>query len=76
ETFSIPHVPIATLTSTGLNRFDESLMELSQGLIDSRSLFLLILTGLAVRQIAKGRIMTPAASLLWGAIELLREENG
>lgn len=75
ETFSIPHVPIATLTSTGLNRFDESLMELSQGLIDSRSLFLLILTGLAVRQIAKGRIMTPAASLLWGAIELLREEN-
>lgn len=75
ETFSIPHVPIATLTSTGLNRLDESLTELSQGLIDSRSLFLLILTGLAVRQIANGHIMTPAASLLWGAIELLREEN-
>lgn len=75
ETFSIPHQPIATLTSTGLNRFDESLMELSEGLLDSRSLFLLILTGLAVHQITKGNIMTPAASLLWGAIELLREEN-
>jgi len=75
ETFSIPHQPIATLTSAGLNRVDESLMELSQGLIDSRSLFMLILTGLAVHQIARGNIMTPAASLLWGAIELLREEN-
>ncbi|HEY8034779.1 MAG TPA: hypothetical protein VIF37_04240 [Methylobacter sp.] len=75
ETFSIPHQPIATLTSTGLNRFDESLMELSEGLIDARSLFLLILTGLAIQQIARGKIMTPAASLLWGAIELLREEN-
>jgi len=75
EVFSMPHQPIATLTSAGLNRFDESLMELSQGLIDSRSLFMLTLTGLAFHQIVRGNIMTPAASLLWGAIELLREEN-
>ncbi|TRW89544.1 HMA2 domain-containing protein [Candidatus Methylobacter oryzae] len=75
KTFSIPHQPIATLTSTRLNRLDQSLMELSEGLIDSRSLFLLILTGLAVHQIARGKIMTPAASLLWGAVELLREES-
>lgn len=73
--FSIPHQPIARLTSTRLNRFDQSLIELSEGLIDSRSLFFLILTGMAVHQIARGKIMTPATSLIWGAIELLREES-
>ncbi len=76
ETFSIPHQPIATLTSTSLNRFDKSLIELSQGLIDSRSFFVLTLTGLAAHQITKGNIMTPAISLFWYAIELLREEHG
>jgi len=76
DTFSIPHLPIATLTSTGLNRVDESLMDFSQGRLDSRSLFVLTLTGLAVHQMTRGNIMAPAASLLWYAIELLREENG
>ncbi len=75
EIVSIPQLPIATLTSTSLNRFDKSLMDLSQGLLDSRSLFLLTLTGLAIHQITRGNIMTPAASLFWYAIELLREEN-
>ncbi|MGZ4971104.1 MAG: hypothetical protein ACXV7H_16465, partial [Methylobacter sp.] len=68
-------LPIAVLTATGLNRFDESLMDLSQGRIDSRSLFMLTLTGLAIHQITRGNIMAPASSLLWYAIELLREEN-
>ncbi|MGZ4998324.1 MAG: HMA2 domain-containing protein [Methylobacter sp.] len=75
ETFSSPPLPIAVLTATGLNRFDESLMDLSQGRIDSRSLFMLTLTGLAIHQITRGNIMAPASSLLWYAIELLREEN-
>ncbi|MGZ4980272.1 MAG: hypothetical protein ACXWE4_02975 [Methylobacter sp.] len=75
ETFSIPHQPIATLTSAGLSHLDKSLMELSQNLIDTRSLFLLVLTGLAVRQLGKGKILTPATSLIWAAIELLREPN-
>jgi len=76
ETFSIPHLPIATLTSTGLNRLDESLMDFSQGRLDNRSLFVLTLTGLAIHQLTRGNIMAPASSLLWYAIELLREENG
>ncbi|MGZ5030300.1 MAG: HMA2 domain-containing protein [Methylobacter sp.] len=73
ETISIPDQPIATLASASLSRFDQSLMELSEGLIDTRSLFLLILAVLATHQIGKGKILTPASGLIWTAIELLRE---
>jgi len=76
ETFSIPHLPIAMLTSTGLNRVDESLLDFSQGRLDGRSLLFLALVGLAVHQITRGKIMAPAASLLWYALSLLKEENG
>lgn len=76
EIISIPRMPIATLTSTGLKSFDESLMDFTRGRVDSRSFFVLALTGLAIHQITKGNLMAPASSLLWYAIELLREENG
>ncbi len=75
ETFSIPHLPIPKLTSTGLNRVDESLMGFSQGLLDGRSLLFLALIGLAVRQMTRGAIMGPATTLLWYAFSLLKEEN-
>ncbi len=75
ETFSIPHLPIAKLTSTGFNRLDESLLDFSQGLLDGRSLLFLALVGLSISQIGKGRFMAPAASLLWYALTLLKEEN-
>jgi len=76
ETFSIPYLPIPTLTSTGLNRLDESLMNFSQGRLDGRSLLILALIGLAVRQMTRGNIMGPATTLLWYAFSLLKEENG
>ncbi|MGZ5007309.1 MAG: HMA2 domain-containing protein [Methylobacter sp.] len=75
EIIVIPQVPIATLTSTTLNDIDELLKEFSQGLLDNRSLLLLTLIGLALHQTAKGNVMVPAVSLLWSAIELLREES-
>lgn len=75
ETFSIPYLPIPKFTSKGLNRVDESLMDFSQGLLDGRSLLILALIGLAVRQMAKGHIMGPASTLLWYAFSLLKEEN-
>lgn len=75
ETFSIPRLPIPKLTSTVLNRLDESLMDFSQGRLDGRSLLFLSLIGLAIRQMTKGHIMGPASSLLWYAFRLLKEEN-
>lgn len=75
ETFSIPYLPIPTLTSVGLNRLDESLMGYSKGRLDGRSLLFLTLIGLAVRQMTKGHIMGPASTLLWYAFSVLKEEN-
>jgi len=76
ETYSMPYLPIPKFTSKGLNRVDESLMDFSQGLLDGRSLLILALIGLAVRQMTKGNIMGPATTLLWYAFSLLKEENG
>jgi len=75
ETFSIPYLPIPKFTSTGLSRVDESLMNVSRGLVDGRSLLFLALIGLAVRQMTKGAIMGPASTLLWYAFSALKEEN-
>ena len=75
ETFSIPYLPIPKLTSKGLNRVDESLMDFSKGRLDGRSLLFLTLIGLAVRQVTQGNIMGPASTLLWYAFSLLKEEN-
>ena len=75
ETFTIPYLPIPTLTSKGLNRVDESLIDFSKGRLDGRSLLFLTLIGLAVRQVTQGNIMGPASTLLWYAFSLLKEEN-
>ena len=74
EAFAMPFLPIPTLTSKGLNRVDKSLMDFSQGLLDGRSLLILALIGLAVRQMTKGHIMGPASTLLWYAFSLLKDE--
>jgi hypothetical protein len=75
ETFSIPHLPLAKLASTGLTHLDEKLMDFSQGRLDGRSLLFLALTGLGVRQMTRGDILGAASSLLWYALRLLKEEN-
>jgi hypothetical protein len=75
ETFSIPHLPIAKLASTGLSRLDESLMDFSQGRLDGRTLLIMALIGLAGRQMSRGHVLGAASSLLWYAFRLLKEEN-
>jgi hypothetical protein len=75
ETVSMPHLPIAALTSSGLNRFDQSLLNFSQGRIDGRSILIPILIGLSIRQLTKGHILGASSSLLWYAFRLLKEEN-
>lgn len=76
ETFSIPYLPIPKVTSSGLKRIDELLMDFSQDRLDGRSLLFLALIGLAARQMTKGNIMGPATTLLWYAFSILKEESG
>jgi len=75
KTFSVPHLPLAKLASTGINRLDESLMGFSKGRLDGRSLLVLALFGLAVRQMSQGHILGASSSLLWYAFRLMKEEN-
>lgn len=75
ETFSMPHLPLAKLASTGLNRVDETLMDFSRGRLDARTLLIMALIGLAVRQATRGNTLGAASSLLWYAFRLLKEEN-
>jgi hypothetical protein len=75
ETFTISYLPIPKLTSTGLRHLDESLIDFSKGRLDGRSLLILALIGLSVRQMTKGHVLGPASTLLWYAFSLLKEEN-
>lgn len=75
ETFSIPNVPLTMLTSAGLKHMDNALVDFSRGRLDGRSLLFLALIGLAIHQMTRGRVMAPAASLLWYALSLVKEEN-
>jgi hypothetical protein len=43
--------------------------------VDLRSAFFLGFMGLAIHQAAKGRIMSPASTFFWRAVELLNNKN-
>ncbi len=73
--FSIPHLPLAKLTSTSLGGFEDLLMNFSRGRLDARTILIMALIGLAVRQITRGNVMGAASSLIWYAFRLLKEES-
>lgn len=75
EIITIPHVPLARLTANGLGNIDELLMGFSRGRLDSRTLLIMALIGLAVRQGSRGNMMGAASSLIWYAFRLLKEES-
>lgn len=75
EAITIPKLPVATITSSGLNIIDNSLLNFSQGRLDGRSLLFLALIGMAAHQMTRGNIMAPAATLLWYALQVLEREN-
>lgn len=66
---------IAAWSSSGVSQLDQKLAQLSEGRFDLRSIFFLGFVGLAAHQAAKGRIMSPASTFLWRAIELLNSKN-
>jgi hypothetical protein len=71
----ILHQPLTAFTSSRLSRADELLQQASQGRFNGRSLLFLSLLGLAAHQIARGRFLSPASTLLWNALSLLKEEK-
>jgi hypothetical protein len=75
EIFAIPHLPIAKLTYDGLGNIDDVLMNVSRGRLDGRTILIMALIGLAVRQITRGNIMGAASSLIWYAFRLMKEES-
>jgi hypothetical protein len=69
------HRPLTAITFAGMKRADESLRQFTQGRLNGRSFLFLGLLGLAAHQINRGHIMSPASTLLWYALSLLKEEN-
>jgi hypothetical protein len=65
-------VPAVDSAHAGMLALDDALSRISRGTADLRTLVLLVLLGLAVRQLLRGQILAPAVSLLWYAYELVR----
>ena len=57
--------------SLGLEAIDSKLTGITKGDVDFRSVVFLVLLVLAVRQLFRGQILAPAATLFWYALELL-----
>jgi hypothetical protein len=55
-----------------VERIDQSLADATRGAGDLRTLTVLLLLILAVRQTTRGQLLAPATSLLWFAYELMR----
>jgi hypothetical protein len=74
--FSIQQLPsasrksLADYAATGLDAFDRGLTTVSWGIVDIRSLLLLLLLALMVRQARQGQLVGAATSLLFSALDL------
>lgn len=61
---------IADSAGSGLSSLDKGLASVSAGLIDVRSILLLMLVVLAVRQFRQGHLAGPVSSLLLSALDI------
>jgi hypothetical protein len=67
-----PPLDVLTATFGSLNR---ELRQVSENRVDLQTLTFLLLVGLSIAQILRGRFMVPAASLLWYALELAMNDR-
>lgn len=72
---ALDNLSVAGLSSLGVSQIDQQLNQLSAGRLDLRSMFFLGFVGLTVHQAAKGRILSPASTFFWRALELLNSKN-
>lgn len=68
-----PRSPALQPLESGMQHLEQLLQQQSGGGTDLRALLFLTLAGLALRQILRGEIMTPAVPLIWYALQTLRE---
>jgi len=59
------------VASSGVGSVDEVLKAVSSGMLDVRSVLFVGLLAMSVRQLNKGYLMGPAATLFWYALQLL-----
>ena len=69
---SPPMTPTLAALRRAVWRMDQSLHAQSAGSLELRTLAFLILVASAARQVVRGEMLAPAASLLWYAFELVR----
>lgn len=58
-----------------LTTFDNQLKETTSGHMDFRSLVFIVFVVLAIRQLQRGAVFGPAATLLWYAVQLLMKKK-
>lgn len=71
-----PLPPVRPTLQRGLAGIDSYLGQVSQQSTDLRSLGVLLFLLLGVVQLARGQVLAPASSLLWYALDLLRDPSG
>jgi hypothetical protein len=71
-----PLPPVRPALERGLAGIDSYLVHLSQQSTDLRSLGVLLLLALSLVQLGRGQVLAPATSLLWYALDLLRDPSG
>jgi hypothetical protein len=69
-----PLPSVAQLATQGLNFVDDTLSSVSKGLVDLQSFYFLAHVGLGIREFSRGHIMSPAYTLLWRSLELVKRK--
>ncbi|WP_018953327.1 HMA2 domain-containing protein [Thioalkalivibrio sulfidiphilus] len=72
-----PYVPPSAFSraASGLGQLDAWIARETRGGSSVNSIFFLVLVGMALVQISRGQVMAPATSLLWYALDLMRDRG-
>jgi len=65
-----PHPPALSFLFAGFEQIDKQLLSGSDGSVDLRTLVFIAALALAIRQMSRGDIISPALPLLWSAMEM------
>jgi len=71
-----PEVPALDPLKTGLSGIDRLLGEGTGGGVDLRTIAFIATMGMAISQIMRGQIMSPAFTLMWNAMDLVFRNAG
>ena len=75
ERSSMIFTPLWQEAANALAAFDQGLQKTTAGQFDVRSAFFIMLVLLAVRQLRQGAVLGPGVTLLWYALDLIRDKK-